>query len=45
MVVANERLTRRRVLLVITVILLVAGSTAIGWLAATWPHWRGEILG
>jgi|GEM_PF-1237732 hypothetical protein len=27
----------RRVMLVITVILLIAGSIAIGWYAATWP--------
>jgi len=27
----------RRVMLVITVILLIAASMAIGWYAATWP--------
>ncbi len=31
----------RRVMLVITVILLTAGSIAIGWYAATWPIWVG----
>lgn len=27
----------RRVMLVITLILLIVGSMAIGWYAATWP--------
>lgn len=27
----------RRILLVITLVLLLAGSVAIGWYAATWP--------
>jgi len=31
----------RRVMLIITVILLIAGSIAIGWYLATWPMQAG----
>jgi hypothetical protein len=40
---ANGALTRRRILLIMTVVVLVAGSVAVGWLAATWPSWRAAI--
>jgi len=30
-------MTRGRVMLILTVVLLVAASVAIGWYAATWP--------
>jgi hypothetical protein len=45
MVDANRALTRRRILVVITVILLIVGSSAVGWLAATWPAWRAAVFG
>ncbi|MFZ9871852.1 MAG: hypothetical protein ACO329_06565 [Steroidobacteraceae bacterium] len=45
MVSTHDALKRRRILVIITVILLVLGSSAIGWLAATWPSWRAAILG
>jgi len=32
----------RRVMLIITVILLIAGSIAVGWYAATWPMQAGD---
>jgi len=43
MVGANGALTRRRILLIITVVVLVAGSVTVGWLAATLPSWRAAI--
>jgi hypothetical protein len=45
MVNAHDALRRRRILVIITVILLVLGSSAIGWLAATWPAWRAAVRG
>jgi hypothetical protein len=40
---ANGALTRRRILVILTVVVLVVGSVAVGWLAATWPSWRATI--
>ena len=31
-------MTARRIALVIVLVLLVAGSIAVGWITANWPH-------
>ena len=36
-------MTLRRVMLIVTMILLVAGSTAVGMVAADWPFWKRMI--